>query len=436
MTVPARPAIGLLAGVTGLLLLAPLAPGVILIALVGDALILSALLLEGRLLKRVAVDVTRDWPERIQLHQPAKLAFELTNRSARRLTITLRQPMPATVAVDRSEWSQRVGPGERLRSALKVTPRKRGRARFPALEMDIRAPLGLAVRRVTAEPPREITVYPNLSNLWAYERLRRSRALSQLGVHRQRQIGSGWEYEQLREYRPDDDYRDINWKGTARRQYPVTTLFQAEKSRDVLLCLDCGRMMGNPIGPATTLDYAVNAAIMVAYAAIREGDRVGTVLFSDRADTLIKPANGATALHRVIEKLVDATAQPVFPAYGALVEAIRRRQNHRSLVMLLTDLNDPQLAADLAELMPLLSRRHVVVTASLEDTALQQRAENGADSPEDLYQVLAAKSLVDERASHRLALQRAGVHVLESDPRSLTIESVNEYLAIKSRQLL
>jgi uncharacterized protein (DUF58 family) len=307
---------------------------------------------------------------------------------------------------------------------------------FPPLEVNHRLPWGLAVRRAHVQTGGQVTVYPDLASLWAYERLRRSQALRQMGVHRQRQLGAGWEYEQLRDYLPDDDYRDVNWKATARRQYPVTTLYQAEKSRDILLCLDCGRMMGNPVGEGSTLDHAVNAAIMVAYAAMREGDRVGTILFSDRPQTVLKPKTGVHAIHQVIENLVDATPQPVFPSYGALVEAIRRQQSHRSLVILFTDLNDPQLAADLAALMPLLSRRHVVVTASLQDTYLEQKAEDQAPSREELYQVLAAQELVTERQSHRQALRRAGVHVLETDARSLSIQSVNQYLSVKSRQLL
>jgi uncharacterized protein (DUF58 family) len=436
MTVPARAALWLLAGLTALLLLAPVAPAVVGVALLGDALVLGAVLIEGRVLKRLSFSAARNWPARAQVHQSAELAFELTNRSRGRLSVTLRQAMPANVESEQCEWTEHVAPGERLRTAMAVTPHERGRVTFPPLEVNVRSPFGLAVRRTLVEADGAMTVYPDLASLWAYDRLRRSRALRQMGVHRQRQIGAGWEYEQLREYLPDDDYRNVNWKATARRQYPVTTLYQAERSRDVLLCLDCGRMMGNPIGQGTTLDHAINAAIMVAYASIREGDRVGAICFSDRPNTVLKPASGATGLHQVIESLVDAQAQPVFPSYGALVEAIRRQQSHRSLVLLFTDLNDPQLAGDLAELMPLLSRRHVVVTASLQDTALEQRAAEAAGSTEGLYEVLAARGLVAERAAHRRALKRAGVHVLETDAKSLSIQAVNQYMSIKSRQLL
>ncbi len=249
-------------------------------------------------------------------------------------------------------------------------------------------------------------------------------------------LGSGREFDQLRDYFPDDDFRDINWKATARHNRPITNVYQAERSRDVLLCLDCGRMMGNPIGNVTALDCAIDASIMLAHVAVRQGDRVGLVLFRDVVHRFIKPAAGMSAVNRVIEELVDARAQGVFPSYAALMAALRAHHNRRSLVLLFTDLNDPQLAANLAEVLPATSRRHLIIVISLRDPLLDRVASGPAEDRRGVYQVIAARQLATERATRVRELQKIGATVVEAGADSLTVKLLNSYLAIKARQLL
>ena len=169
--------------------------------------------------------------------------------------------------------------------------------------------------------PASLKVFPSLRGMSQYEALRRHRASMLAGLHQQRMLGAGRGFDQLRDYLPDDDFRDINWKATARHRRPITNMYQAERSRDVILCLDCGRMMASPVGSATALDHAVDASIMLAHVANRQSDRVGVALFKDVVERLVKPAAGMSAVHRIIETLVDARAEAVFPSYAALVVA-------------------------------------------------------------------------------------------------------------------
>lgn len=436
MTIPGRTLLFIVALIAALLVGAIVWPDVLWASWLGDALLIGACLAQGRTLKNLPVTVQRDWPLRVQIDRPAQLRFRVDNRSRRPVNVVLRQPWPVTIDADRNQAKLRVAAGESVTVAIAVTPRQRGRVDFDPLEVTIHLADDLARRRWATDIGGHLTVYPNLDELCTYDTLRRSRALQQMGVHRQRMVGAGREFEQLRDYLPDDDYRDVNWKATARQQKPITNLYQAERSRDVVICVDAGRMMGNPVGSGTALDRAVDAAILLAHASNRQGDRVGLSLFTDRVDALLKPAAGSAAVHAIIERLVDVTAQPRTPAYASLVEALRASQNHRSLVFIFTDLNDPQLARDLAELMPLLSRRHMVVTVSLRDGLLDRSAAAGAHSSSQVYQVLAARALANERDEHRRALTQAGVQTLEADAEGLSLAVINRYMAIKSRQLL
>ncbi|MAE66455.1 MAG: hypothetical protein CMJ18_19475, partial [Phycisphaeraceae bacterium] len=222
----------------------------------------------------------------------------------------------------------------------------------------------------------------------------------------------------------------------ARRREPITNVYQTERSQEVLLCLDSGRMMGNPVGRGTALDQAIDASIVLAHVCHRSGDRVGMAVFGDTVQQFVRPASGESALRRMIDQLIEIEAEGVFPSYTALVSRIRALQKKRSLIFLFTDLNDPQLAANLAEVLPLISRRHVLVVVSLRDPLLDRIAAGAASDARSLHQVFAARELSRERAARVRELILAGVQVLEADADRLSLDVINRYLQVKARQMV
>lgn len=436
VTVPGRPLLFIALVVAMILLVGVVFPQIIFLALTVDAMLIGLLYWDGARLAHNPVSVQRSEWTRVQIDRPCDVLFRIENRGQRAVIVGLRQPWPSTLEADTDRLETLVEPGEVVVAALRVTPRRRGRIEIPTAEADVRFPLGLAKRRWDLNDAAQVTVYPNLEGLNQYDTLRRSHTLAQLGIHRTRIVGSGREFEQLRDYIPDDNYSDINWKATARHRRPITNVYQAERSQDILLCLDCGRMMGNPVGKGTALDRAIDASIMLAHVAHRQGDRVGMALFRDAVTQFIKPGSDMVLLNRIIRALVDAHPEGVFPSYAALAQAIRTNQKRRCLVFLFTDLNDPQLAANLAEVMPLLAHRHVVVIVSLRDPLLDRVAGAAAHHRHAMYQILAANQLATERDAAIQSLALAGVQVLESDADRLSVELVNRYLSIKARQLI
>ncbi|EQD37915.1 protein containing DUF58, partial [mine drainage metagenome] len=156
-----------------------------------------------------------------------------------------------------------------------------------------------------------IRIYPDLRGIRRFEILRQHHTLAMMGLHRRRILGSGREFEQLRDYLPDDDFRDINWKSSAHHQRLITNVFQVERRQDVLLCLDAGRMMANPMGKRTMLDCAIDAAIMLGHVVIRQNDHVGSVVFRDTVNAFIRPSGSTSAMQHVIDALTDCKAEPV-----------------------------------------------------------------------------------------------------------------------------
>ncbi len=399
-----------------------------------DLAVIAAVLWQGRTLARRAVKLQVQYVGQLQVSRPGCIQWIVINSEPRQAVhVSLRQAWPASWEGEPGPWEADLGPMQRVVFEAQITPRQRGCVQLPPTELDVTAPLALAAYRRLEADSSAVTVYPDLTAISSYEKLRRSRALRAAGFHQQRMIGTGREFDQLREYLPGDDFRDVNWKATARSGSPQTNLYQAERSRDVILCLDGGRMMGNPVGGRSSLDYAVDAAVLLAHACRDQGDRVGVITFRDRVDTVIRPGTGQA--QRVLQVLARFDSQPVYPSYLSLVEALRLRQTQRGLVFILTDLSDPQLAADLVELMPLLSCRHLVVVVALHDTLLEQLAEGPAAAGE-VERVLAARSIVRERAEHMRQLSKSGVQVLSADAERLSIAVVNHYMKIKARQLI
>lgn len=435
MIVPGRVTI-LFACVLALTLLAAMIePLIVLVVIVADLILIAVCVIKGLALRRYPVVITRRQGQQLQVDREDEIIFTVVNRSSSPLIVRIRQKWPAVLRADQTIIELPLAAGELALASFRVMPVQRGTHIIPPADVDIRPLLDVARWR-TATGEATIAVLPTMKGINKYEALRRHHAAALGGLHRQRMLGAGREFDQLRDYVPDDDFRMINWKATARHQRPITNVYQAERSRDVILCIDCGRMMGNPVGARTVLDHAVDASIMLAHVANRQGDRVGLALFRDVVHRFVKPAVGLSAVHRVIEELVDASAEPVFPSYAALIESMRAHQNRRSLMVLFTDLNDPQLAANLSEVLPLVSRKHVLVVITMRDPLLDRIAAGPAADRRAVYETIAARQLSTERATHVRELKRIGAMIVEADAGTMTMQLINTYLSIKTRQML
>ena len=207
-----------------------------------------------------------------------------------------------------------------------VRPLQRGDYQFANLNLRWRGPLGLVVRQAAVEASSPVKVYPNLLDVRRYDLLLRRNRLQELGLRHTRLFGEGTEFERLREYLPDDDFRRINWKATARRNRPVTTEYQTERSQNVVAVLDIGRMMQSPVDQIAKLDYVVNAVLFLAYVATAKGDKVGLMTFADSVSQFVSPHHGRGQFYRLLEMLYGVKAQPVEPDYRQALSTLARKQ--------------------------------------------------------------------------------------------------------------
>jgi uncharacterized protein (DUF58 family) len=317
-----------------------------------------------------------------------------------------------------------------------VTPPRRGKYELGDVHvrLDGGARLGAAIVRVAARGPAR--VFPNVLGPKRYEMAARLGDLRLIGFRNVRVAGQGGELEMLREYVRGDAYRDLDWKSTAKRNRPVTRVHQQERSQIVVVAIDAGRMMAPVLDGLTKLDHAINAALLLAFVAMRQGDRVALVVFADTVKQFVPPGRGPAHYRRLLDALYAIEAEPTFVDFRRLVEHVRVRLPRRSLFVMFSDLLDEAQAGPLVEHATLLRKKHLTVCVTMHDPVAQRLAGRTPENADEVWLRAAAADVLADREAVKARLQKASVGLVECPPGELSVATVNRYLEIKARRAL
>ena len=142
------------------------------------------------------------------------------------------------------------------------------------------SPWGLWRRRVLRRERASLRVYPDFLAGGSLREISAEHSAALLGIHLQRRRGEGTDFMQLREFRQGDILRQVDWKASARMCKLVSREYQDEHDRDIVFLLDCGRRMHASDGALTHFDHALNAMLLTAWFALKQGDGVGVCTFA------------------------------------------------------------------------------------------------------------------------------------------------------------
>lgn len=354
----------------------------------------------------------------------------------RAMRLLVRDETPPEIPTDHEPFHGEIIPGGAWTGTYHLRPLRRGNYPFGAIVLRVESLLGLLVRQhsyLVGEPAR---VYPNLRAIRRYDMLARRGRLHEAGLRRTRLRGSGTEFERLRDYLPDDDFRRINWKATARRRQPITTEYETERSQNLIVVLDTGRLMGTPIEGMIKLDYAINSALMLAYVALQMGDRIGLLVFADQVGQYIPLARGQRHLQLMIEQLYNVGTQPVEADQSKALRYLAGKQLKRSLIVLFTDLSESADQQPFIVSLGLLARRHLPVCVMASNPDIVRLAGVTPEDTRRAYEKVVAQRLLDERHTLIERLERQGAMVIDVPAEQLTTSIVNRYLEIKARTQL
>ena len=369
------------------------------------------------------------------------LNLRIRNEKQRRRTVRVGLPWPREIespadVLDarlpaQSEWSQ---------LPWTCTPRKRGNYKFNEAYLEGESPLGLWAARRPVPVQSEIRVYPNLLN----DRKNLSALFlnrGQFGLHAQRQVGKGRDFEKLRDYIPGDGYDEIHWKATARRGKPVTKLFQIEKTQEVYVIVDRSRLSarsaGESIGDVSALERFVTAALVLGLAAEQQGDLFGLLAFGDKVEKFVRAKNGQAHYNACRDALYTLQPGIVSPDFDELSTFIRLRLRRRALLIFLTALDDPAVAESFVRSLHLIRRQHLILVNMLQPPGVKPLFSNPAvESLDDIYEELGGHLRWQKLRELQKVLRRLGVQFSLLKNERMSAELVSQYLSVKQRQLL
>jgi len=434
-----RGLVGLAAGLVAVGLAAFLYPPV---AWLVPAVLLAALALSAADLAQLrkhsaAVQAQRTLPPSVARGTPFEVRVRLSNRSAAQLESEVRDVLPAEAQP--AYWSAR-GPLAAAQDTVwryTVCIPTRGRYTFGPLWVRFIGRFRMLEGQRALACTGSVKVLPESAlpqgSLAAQLGLD-PRPLARLAHARLR--GEGMEFESLSEFREGDDPRRIDWRSSARLRRLMVRRYQLEHHRDVVILVDCGRLMGASAGTGSKLDRAVDAALRLSRLVLEEGDRCGLGLFDDQVLGLLPPQGGRGAHQVILEALYDVQSRWRETNFSPMFARLQRRQAKRSLIVVLSDLVDAETSEQFRGALAALAKRHVVVFAALQTPLLGEVVRAPVNDALDVARKAVALRLLRQREKALLAVDRSGVHLLDVEPEQLTVPLLNRYIQLRERNLV
>ncbi len=368
---------------------------------------------------------------RLAFEKDGQVELRLQNQTLQARTLRLALPLPVEFTTPWDELSVALpAEAEWSKFTWPCRPTRRGRFSLDAAYAEASSPLGFWNVRRRLPVSAEIRVYPNLQK----DRLGLSLMFrGTFGGHVQRQVGKGREFEKLRDYVTGDGSEDIHWKATARRGRPVTKVFQIERTQEVYVALDASRLSARE----DAIERHISTALLIGLAAEQQGDLFGLLSFSDHVENFVRARTGAAHYQACRDAIYALQPRAVNPDFDEVCSFIRLRLRRRSLVIILTALDDPVLAENFLRNVDVIARQHLVVVAMMQPSGVAPLFSDPAVSSDDeLYDRLGGHLRWHNLEEVGRLLQRRGVRLAVFDSERMGLRLVSEYLNIKQRQLL
>jgi len=396
--------------------------------------------------RNVLEDIRVSLPDTIRLSRGRKEAFMLRIQNEGTKIKYIRIGLPFPPEIDSESFDLRLqveGGGTAVSAPWQCIAYKQGCFRFATCYLETASRFGFWAMRSVLPLDTEIRVYPDLrveQNYLAALFLNRK-----LGVHGQRQMGKGRDFEQLRDYLPGDSYEDIHWKATAKRRQPITKVFRIERSQKIYLIIDASRLSARTMDDATqegpvlttVLDRFIVAALVMGLTARRQEDLFGLLVFDQRVHTFLRAKSGKHHFNSCLDMLYTLTPRLVSPDFSELFTFIGTRIRQRALLMVLTNLDDPAIAQSFLAGVDLIRKRHLVVVNMLKPAKVaplfSQPAIKGRD---ELYEHLGGHIKWQHLMKVKKRLERRGIGFILPDAHNICISLISRYLSVKQRQIL
>jgi uncharacterized protein (DUF58 family) len=318
-----------------------------------------------------------------------------------------------------------------------LVPKTRGLYSFGQSILYFRSPIGLVERRIEIQNQQDVRVFPSLVEMKKYQLMASQRISTENGIRKIRRLGHSYDFDHIKDYARGDDPRTINWKATGKLNRLMVNHFEDEKSQQVYTIIDLGRNMSSPFEGMSLLDYAVNACLSLSALIIKKDDKAGLLGIGDKTHQFVAADKGTAQLGRLMHSLYNLKETEGDPSFDRMYQLIRTHIRVRSLIIYFTNVES---LSQLERILPTLERiqsRHLLVVVLFENAEIQSFAESKLENGiQGVYEQTIARKYLFEKQQMVHRLRRSGIYTILTQPRQLTVRSVNQYLELKARGLI
>ena len=329
----------------------------------------------------------------------------------------------------------RLKPDESVSIIYSLCPKERGVYGFGHILVFVSTRLGIVRRRFTCGNPQDVKVYPSYLQLSRYE-LSTLRTNTDTGNKRIRRIGNATEFAQIKEYVPDDDYRKINWKASARRHQLMVNVYEDERAQHIYNVIDTGRVMQQSFKGMTLLDHSINASLVLSHIALKKDDNVGLATFNNKPGTFLSSSHHQMQMPHILEALYGIQTDFLESDFRTLSNHILKYIRKRSLIILYTNFFSIGAVRRQLPYLKQISRHHRLLIVFFEDNEQNEYMKSSPDSVEEYYRHVVAEKYAHERKSIATLLQQNGILSVLTEPEHLTVDLLNKYIEIKMRNMI
>ncbi|MBI2704704.1 MAG: DUF58 domain-containing protein, partial [Actinobacteria bacterium] len=376
------------------------------------------------------VSVERGMPEAISLGVEGGIGWYLTNPTSRALVVHFSDELAPSLHAGTRRERVKIPKKRTVEVRTTFRPTRRGRFEISRLVVRVDGPLGLAGRQRARRMRHVLRVYPPFKSKDEAElRINKARIL-EVGLRSAQGRGGGTEFDQLREYSVDDEFKRIDWSATARANRAIVRTYRAERNQTVICLLDNGRVMAGRVDDVPRVEHAMDAVMMLTAVASRLGDRAGMVAFDSRIQATVSPGHGRDQLGRVTEAMYDLEPQLAESDYLGAFSHTLARFRRRAMLVIFTELVEQAVHESLLPAMPLIARSHLVVVASVQDPDVVRWATLTPTDATGAYRKAAAVTALDERRRTVARLRGLGATVIDAPPGKLAPRLADAYLRV------
>lgn len=373
--------------------------------------------------------VARQLPGRFAINVNDEVELTVRNASRHTLTVRLYDGLPEEGESDGLPWSGEIPASGFTKINYPLRICQRGRCTVEPAHIQYSTFFKFWTRQVRAGEPEETRVYPNYEPVIQFALLAMESSSAQMGIVMKNRAGMSKDFHQLRDYQLGDTLSKVDWKATSRKLHLISRDYQEQRDQNVILAIDCGQRMRAFDGKIPQFDHCLNAMLLLAYVALKQGDNVGILSFGGEQRWL-PPVKGVNSMTTILNHLYDYQTSTSPSDYAEAAERLLVRQRRRSLVVFLSNVRGED-GEDLIEPLRMVRQKHVTILANIRESEVEQRMQTPVETLDDALALGATQQYLDNRRAILKELGSYGIRSVDATAKGLPVALANQYLVAR-----